>query len=270
MLESRGRARIFVVVAASAIVAATVLIGIGSLSAAVQPLSSSDSTDSTAQSQNLQQAVDGFLSTQPVSYGIVIEDLKTGAAASHNADQQFTSASLYKLFVAQGILERVDQGQIQLGSVIGCLNPMITVSSNQCGETLGSRLGWSNQNARLEQLGFSSTSLDKYNLHTSAGDVAKFYEKLYAGTLLSPSSTKILTNLLKAQRVNNRLPLGLPGGTTIAHKTGDLGGLMHDAGIVYGSKTDYLIVVLSGPWTNPANSFSSFAKLSSAIYKALN
>jgi beta-lactamase class A len=73
-------------------------------------------------------------------------------------------------------------------------------------------------------------------------------------------------DLLKDQRVNNRLPQGLPGGTVIAHKTGDLDGVVHDAGIVYGPKTNYLVVVTSGPWNAPGNAPAMFADLSRQLW----
>ena len=72
--------------------------------------------------------------------------------------------------------------------------------------------------------------------------------------------------LLKDQRVNNRLPVGLPKGTVIAHKTGDLEGVVHDAGIVFGPKTDYLVVVVSGPWAVPGGAPAKFADLSRQLW----
>jgi beta-lactamase class A len=65
------------------------------------------------------------------------------------------------------------------------------------------------------------------------------------------------------------LPVGLPAGTVIAHKTGDLDSFTHDAGIVYGPKTNYLVVVMSGPWDNPGNAPSQFADLSGKIWSYL-
>ncbi len=92
------------------------------------------------------------------------------------------------------------------------------------------------------------------------------FDRLYSGTLVSPSSSQRFMDLLKDQRVNNRLPQGLPAGTVIAHKTGDLDGVVHDAGIVYGPKTDYIVVVTSGPWNTPGNAPSMFADLSQKLW----
>lgn len=147
---------------------------------------------------------------------------------------------------------------------------MITVSDNTCGEALQAVLGVEQYDTALHQYGFSHTSFGASPNATSAGDVALLLERLYNGTLLGPSSSEQFLGLLKAQRVNNRLPQGLPAGTTIAHKTGDLGNFTHDAGIVYGPKTNYLVVLMSGPWNNVNAAPAKFAELSQKLYAQLN
>jgi hypothetical protein len=47
---------------------------------------------------------------------------------------------------------------------------------------------------------------------------------------------------LKRQQINDRLPAQLPGDVVIAHKTGNLSGVTHDAGIIY-TKTGPRVVV---------------------------
>lgn len=228
------------------------------------------------QSTQLQNLLNGFVAGgSGEQYGIVVMDLTTGATASSGADTVMNSASLYKLFVAQRILAGVDTGKYTLGQPAGdqfgrnidqCLNLMITISDNNCGVALGNLIGWEKQNGDLAALGFTHTNL-KTLQQTSASDVAQYFERLYNGTLLSPSSTTYLMNLLKSQRVNNRLPQGLPADTVIAHKTGDLWDVVHDAGIVYGPKGPYLVVMMSGKWTNVGNAPARFAALSQELYQ---
>jgi beta-lactamase class A len=147
---------------------------------------------------------------------------------------------------------------------------MITVSDNTCGVALGNLVGWERQNPRLHELGFSKTLLQRNDSEqTSAGDVAKLLQRLHDGTLLSPASTQAFTDLLKAQKINNRLPQGLSAGTVIAHKTGDLDGLVHDAGIVYSPAGDYVIVAMTGPWKNTAAAPGAFAQLSRSVYQSI-
>jgi beta-lactamase class A len=104
----------------------------------------------------------------------------------------------------------------------------------------------------------------------SAKDVGLLLEHLYNATLMSPNATNRFTDLLKQQRVNDRFPTGLPSGTVIAHKTGDFLGYTHDAGIVYGAKTDFEVVVMSGPWNSPENSKPAFGILAGQLNSFFN
>ena len=233
-----------------------------------------------AETAKLQGLLNQFVagSADSEQYGLVVMDLTNGAVASSAADTVMDSASLYKLFVAQRILAGVDAGTYSLSqsadddlghNISQCLNLMITVSDNNCGGALGNIIGWQNQNAALHSLGFAHTDLQTLQ-QTSASDVALWFEKLYRGQLLSPASTNLLLGLLKAQQVNNRLPAGLPAGTVIAHKTGDLYDAVHDAGIVYSGKTPYLVVIMSDHWRSVGNAPARFAQLSSQLYQQFN
>ncbi len=226
------------------------------------------------QKTGLQQLLTDFAAGNPGKFGIVVKDLATGETAGINPDQQMESASLYKLFVAQRIYQQIDLGQLTYGKAAGggtgrniqdCLRVMINISDNDCGRALGTILGWGAQNQALAIEGYKATNLATPQ-KTSAGDVATLLSRLYTGTLVSANSTNGFMGLLKDQRVNNRLPVGLPTGTVIAHKTGDLDGFVHDAGIVYGPKTNYLVVVTSGPWNTPGSAPAQFAKLSGQLW----
>ncbi len=228
----------------------------------------------TATSQGMQQVVNQFVAANPGSWGIVVKDLSNGATATYQPTAQMESASLYKLFVARYIYQRIDLGQLSYTQPAGggsgrdieqCLTIMINISDNTCGRALGAILGWGDENQALQQEGYSQTDLATPQ-QTDAQDVATLLERLYDGTLVSADSSQRFMNLLKDQQVNNRLPVGLPSGTVIAHKTGDLDGYTHDAGIVYGPKTNYLIVVMSGPWNDPSVAPAMFANLSQHMW----
>lgn len=236
------------------------------------------SAASTLTATQIQQTLDQFVASTNTPFYILVRNLTTGATASVKPDQVTESASLYKLFVANQVYLLADKGRIDLNSATGdgvdtsvnqCLNNMITWSDNTCGLALGARIGWQAQAGSLAQQGITQTDLKSDPTRTNVNDVATLYENLYAGKYLSPASTTAFLALLKDQKVNNRLPQGLPAGTTIAHKTGDLDGFMHDAGIVYGPKANYLIVAMSGPWNNQNNSFAAFSDLSQKIYQQL-
>ena len=74
-----------------------------------------------------------------------------------------------------------------------------------------------------------------------------------------------MLDLLKKQKLNNKLPANLPEGVEIAHKTGEIGYFTHDAGIVYTSKGDYIIVVLSQS-DMPSAAEDRIASISKNVY----
>jgi hypothetical protein len=53
-----------------------------------------------------------------------------------------------------------------------------------------------------------------------------------------------MVRLLARQRVNDRIPRLLPDGITVAHKTGNLPGVVNDVGIVYESGATYVVALL--------------------------
>jgi len=71
--------------------------------------------------------------------------------------------------------------------------------------------------------------------------------------------------VLKRQKFNDRIPAGLPPGTTVAHKTGDITRICHDAGIVY-APTPYVLVVLVRGIDDQKKSAAVIADISKAVY----
>jgi beta-lactamase class A len=232
--------------------------------------------------------VDGFVAGQSVPFSVVAEDQSTGVRASHLPDRQVLSASLYKLFVAAELLHRIDDGQLHREAVSGdgtgrtvgeCIRDMIVVSDNRCGSWGLRAVGYGALDASLARQGFPGTSLASPQ-HTTATDVARFLTRARDGSLLGPggeAATGELYRLLQAQQVNDRLPVGLPPGTPVAHKTGDRLHWAHDAGIVDTPRGPLLVVVLSGPWAEPccdadhpgpaeAKAFGAIAELGRMLY----
>ncbi len=64
-------------------------------------------------------------------------------------------------------------------------------------------------------------------------DMAKLLVRLYKSEVLSPESSKLLLEMLdRCQTGKSRIKGMLPEGTDVAHKTGSLGGVVNDAGIL--------------------------------------
>lgn len=82
---------------------------------------------------------------------------------------------------------------------------------------------------------------------TTARALAMLLLALQEGRAASPASTRAMLEILEAQEFNEQIPAGLPPGTRVAHKTGSITAIMHDAAIVYPEDRDpYVLVVLTG------------------------
>jgi beta-lactamase class A len=98
----------------------------------------------------------------------------------------------------------------------------------------------------MQALGLASTALLPDNtLPTTANDVALLLEAIARGEAVSEAASLRMVDLLAQEKVDDRIPAALPDGTTIAHKTGNWENATHDAGIVYGERSTYVVVLMS-------------------------
>jgi beta-lactamase class A len=84
------------------------------------------------------------------------------------------------------------------------------------------------------------------NNQTSARDLAVLLEAIESGKAASKQSSREMLDILAAQEFNDEIPAGLPAGTRVAHKTGWITGVTHDAALVYPpGRKPYVLVVLT-------------------------
>ena len=83
---------------------------------------------------------------------------------------------------------------------------------------------------------------------TTARDLAVLLEAIETGRAASPAGTEAMREILMRQEFNSEIPAGVPTGTRVAHKTGWITGVLHDAAIVYpeGRKPYVLVVLTAG------------------------
>jgi beta-lactamase class A len=84
------------------------------------------------------------------------------------------------------------------------------------------------------------------NNTTTAYDLMLIFRALAEKRVISPSASDTMLRILLAQEHNDGLPAGLPPATRIAHKTGSITEISHDAGLVLEPDGDrYVLVVLT-------------------------
>jgi beta-lactamase class A len=137
------------------------------------------------------------------------------------------------------------------------LEHMIVRSSNLATNALIELVGAANANATAHALGADSIQVrrgvedDKayeagLNNTTTARDLAVLLEAIERGRAASPASCRAMREILLRQEFNDEIPAGLPPGTPVAHKTGSITGVLHDAAVVYPpGRAPYVLVVLT-------------------------
>src|SRR5207302_1939569 len=85
---------------------------------------------------------------------------------------------------------------------------------------------------------------------TSPYDLALLLGKVRGGQLLSAASRDLMFSTLEHNKIRTLLPMGIPPGTTIADKTGDIGTLVGDAGLITAKDGRQYIasVMVERPW----------------------
>lgn len=119
----------------------------------------------------------------------------------------------------------------------------------------------------LESDGFSEERSDV----SSPEDMSKLLEMLYRGEILSKSSRDGALDILMRQQHNARIPLLLPIGTIVAHKTGTYHGICCDVGIVFSPSGPYTISIMTkcGTESGPKAELE-LAAISKAVYDEFN
>jgi beta-lactamase class A len=149
-------------------------------------------------------------------------------------------------------------------TITKCVDRMIRYSDNNCGIALGTYAGWTPATNQLKALGLSSTDLNTADnqLHTSAGDVAKYLEYFY-GDNSYPDSKQFALNVMSQQVYRSGIPAGSTG-CKVYDKIGDLNGYKHDAGVVVCPNTTYILVVMS-----KGGSYAQIADIAGQVHDRL-
>jgi beta-lactamase class A len=156
---------------------------------------------------------------------------------------------------------------------------MITVSSNLAANNLIERLGAKNIQATVDRLGArgmqvlrgveDQKAFDKgMNNTTDAEGLAVLLLALARGEVVSRAASAEMVAILKRQKFNDGIPAGVPAGVDVAHKTGTITKIHHDAGIVYAARP-YVLVVLVRGIQDQKVSAKLIAEISSIVYRMI-
>lgn len=135
---------------------------------------------------------------------------------------------------------------------------MITRSSNLATNAVIELLGASNIQATAESLGAKVMQVRRgvedgkafaqgLNNTTAARDLGALLEAIVNNRAADSAGSSAMLDILERQEFNDEIPAGLPAGTRVAHKTGQITAVLHDAAIIFPpNRRPIILVVLTG------------------------
>jgi beta-lactamase class A len=106
------------------------------------------------------------------------------------------------------------------------------------------------------------------NNTTTAHDLMLIFKTLAEMRAVSPEASRKMVDILLLQEHNDGIPAGLPVGTRVAHKTGFITRISHDAGLVFAPDgSQYVLVVLTRGFAKGADAERVIAEISRAVWQ---
>ncbi len=196
------------------------------------------------------------------------------------------------LSVVEGVPFRVEAGRDGNSAVHNAIGKMmrvdelayhmITTSSNLATNLLLGVIGPESVNETLRELdvedgielkrGVEDELAFEHNINNrvTADGLLRVLVMLAEGKAFSPGLSRRMMDILHGQEFNQGIPARLPKGARVAHKTGEISTVAHDAGVIYLPKRKpYALVVLT-EWDPDATGRSrTIASVSHTVYEAL-
>ncbi|HEX5504254.1 MAG TPA: serine hydrolase [Thermomicrobiales bacterium] len=124
------------------------------------------------------------------------------------------------------------------------------------------------ERSKAGQVDWGSRALaDTSNNVSTPRDLNRLLELIERRERLSDASCAAMLDILKAQKYNTIIPLHLPAGVAVAHKTGSLRGVRNDVGIVYAPDGPYLLSLFAKRLSDQVAGASALAEISKAVWE---
>lgn len=232
---------------------------------------------------------------------VFVWDYDTGHFADVNASTPYSAASIIKIPVLLQLFRSIEQNQVSLFDEMTLTNYyraegsgglqfkaenskysldtlariMITDSDNSATNMIMSKIGsMTDVNQGIRDWGLKHTHVQTWlpdmngTNYTTAEDLAVMLYNIENPKFLSLSSREKIFDYMGHVKNDRLIPAGLGAGASILHKTGDIGKMLGDAGIVFtpGGKKYIVVILVNRPYNSPAGK-EFIVKASELIYK---
>lgn len=258
----------------------------------------------TNEMAGLKSQLTGLMTQYPmIKPSIYVWEYEKGQYVDINGDNLYSAASIIKLPVLVRLFKSIEANQMtiydemiltdyyqssgsgnlqyaQTGrkySLDSLAKTMIQDSDNTSTNMIMSKLGGMDDiNIGLRDWGISRTYVRtwlpdlKGTNKTTAKDMAKILYNLDNPGFLNVNSREYIIDYMSHVKNNRLIAAGLGDGAMFIHKTGDIGTMLGDAGIVYAPNgKKYIVVILANRPHNAPQGKDFIVKASSLIYKAI-
>ncbi|MBV6621492.1 MAG: serine hydrolase [Rivularia sp. (in: Bacteria)] len=236
--------------------------------------------------------------------GILIADLDSGNYIDINASNSFSAASTIKIPILVAFFQDVEAGKIKLdepltmtkdmivggsgdmrskpvGSQFTALevaDKMMVISDNTATNMLIARMGGINAlNQRFRSWGLTATSLQnplpdiQGTNTTSPRELAEVIAMVSKGQLVSSQGSRQIFDIMRRNQRRHLLPKGLGSGARIANKTGYIGAMLGDVGLIeLPSGKRYIAAVMVKRPRNDSRADTLITSVSRSAYQHFN
>ena len=257
-------------------------------------------TEMTGLKGQLQNLMKQYPTVHPAVY---VWEYENGKYLDINGDEQFSAASIIKLPVLVRMFKAIEAGQMTIYdemtltdyykapgsgnlqymlsggkySLDALAKTMIQDSDNSSTNMIMSKLGGMDDvNIGLRDWGISKTYVRTWlpdmsgTNKTTAQDLAKILYNLDNPGFLNINSREYIIDYMSHVKNNKLIAAGLGEGALLVHKTGDIGKMLGDAGIVFAPNgKKYIIVILANRPYNAPQGKDFIVKASNLIYKSI-
>jgi beta-lactamase class A len=254
---------------------------------------------------SLKNAVQELATTTPeMTPGVFLVDLDNGGYVDVNASTSFPAASTIKVPILVAFFQDVDAGKIRLDEMLtmqqemvagGSGNfqfkpigtqytalevatKMITISDNTATNMLIARLGGIEAlNQRFRSWGLTTTTVNNKlpdlqgtNV-TSPKELGNLMAIVNQGNFMSMRSRDLMLDIMRRTERDHLIPSGLGTGARSYHKTGDIGTMLADTGLVdVPNGKRYILSVMVKRPNNDIRAEKLISSISRIIYQNLS
>lgn len=187
--------------------------------------------------------------------------------------------SLFSLDIGEDSGDRLYSMIGSRESIRSLVNEMITYSGNLATNLLIDLVGAGNVQELMYKIGANDIQVLRgvedikayragKNNTTTAKDLAILYQAILEGKEWSDESRQDMLNILLDQKYKQKIPVGLPPGVKVAHKTGSITQIDHDCGVIFPpERCPYILVVLTRGYEQHEKAQDCIAGISQIVYE---